>query len=430
MTIQTDVAIIGGGPGGATAAMCLAERGIRALIIEKDQFPRYHIGESMTGEAGAMLRRMGFGEAMRRAAYPEKQGVKVYGPKGHDHWWVPVMRRNEENRLEPTFTYQVRRSEFDKMLLEAALSRGADLLRGEALAPRWDAEGRTMTGVRVRLPDGREEDVAARMTLDSSGQRTFFARRGVTSGKVAGRYDKQVAIFSQVANPIRDHGTERMDHPDNTLIFYKDKFHWGWFIPLDGECVSVGIVAPGAYVARCGESKADYLRRELATLNPELARRLVHPELIEEARAIPNYSYHCRTFAGPGWMCIGDAHRFIDPIFSFGLFVSIKEATEAVPVVADYLGGGRRDDGANPFQGHIDRLEGGLNLVQDLIDGFWENPLGFAHLLHKGGYQDDITDLFAGRIYQEVPSPGVQQLRLLAESGLARSRGKRPGAPS
>lgn len=426
MTIQTDVAIIGGGPGGATAAMCLAEHGVRVLIIEKDRFPRYHIGESMTGEAGAMLRRMGFGEAMRQARYPEKQGVKVYGPKGHGHWWVPVMRRNEQNQLEPTFTYQVRRSEFDRMLLEAATSRGADLLQAEALAPLWADDGRTMNGVRIRLPDGREDEVHARMTLDSSGQRTFLAHRGVTSGKVPGRYDKQIAVFSQVVNPLRDQGGDRMDHPDNTLIFYKGKFHWAWFIPLDAECVSVGVVAPGAYFASCRESKPDYLRRELATLSPELARRLVQPELIEEARAIPNYSYHCRNFAGPGWMCIGDSHRFIDPIFSFGLFVSMKEATEAVPAVLAWLGNDRRDEAANPFADHTRRLEGGLNLVQDLIDGFWENPLGFAHLLHKGGYQDDITDLFAGRIYQDVPSPGVHQLRLLAESGLARSRGPRP----
>ncbi len=422
--IQTDVAIIGGGPGGCTAAMCLGALGIRSLIIEKDDFPRYHIGESMTGECGALVRSLGFTAAMKQAGHPEKQGVKVFGPSGHSSWFVPVMRRTEAGALEDAFTYQVRRSDFDSMMMEAATQRGAEVLRAEALAPLWAADGRTMTGVRVRHRDGREEEVRATVTLDISGQRTFFAHRNVTSGKVPGRYDKQVAIFSQVANPLRDGGgPDRTKHPDNTLIFYKSKFHWAWFIPLDAEVVSVGVVAPGAYFAAQKESKADYLRRELASLNPELTRRLTSTELIEEARAIPNYSYHCRTFAGPGWMCVGDAHRFIDPIFSFGLHVTIKEAVEAAPVVARYLGSERKDDSANPFQAHMEWLESGLDTVQHLIDGFWENPIGFAHLVHGAGgrYRDDLIDLFAGRIYMDNPSAGVIQLQKLAQAGVAKA---------
>jgi flavin-dependent dehydrogenase len=240
----------------------------------------------------------------------------------------------------------------------------------------------------------------------------------VTSGKVAGRYDKQIAVFSQVANPIRDNGDTREFHPDNTLIFYKSKFHWAWFIPLTADTVSVGVVAPGAYFAGRKESKADYLRRELREINPDLARRVEGCELIEEARAIPNYSYHCRTFTGPGWMAIGDAHRFIDPIFSFGLFVTMREAQLAAPVIADYLGSTRRGTG-NPFLAHETKLERGLDAVQDLIDGFWENPIGFAWLAHGERRKADIIDLFAGRIYGETPSPGLLDLRKMAEKGRA-----------
>ena len=94
MTLTTDVAIIGGGPGGCTAAIFLAQRGIRSIIIEKDEFPRYHIGESMTGEVGGILRRLGLWDKMLAEKHPQKQGVKVYGPSGHGHWYVPVMRRN------------------------------------------------------------------------------------------------------------------------------------------------------------------------------------------------------------------------------------------------------------------------------------------------------------------------------------------------
>jgi len=415
VTIQTDVAIIGGGPGGATAAMYLAREGIKSLIIERDDFPRYHIGESMTGECGGILRDLGLEPAMQQARHPNKQGVRVFGPKGHDSWWVPVMRRNEANELEPAPTYQVRRSEFDIMMLEEARNRGADLLHAEATSVIGNATD-GIEGVRVRLRDGRDEEVRAQVTLDISGQRTFFAHQKVTSGKVPGRYDKQVAVFSQVANPIRDSGGTREFHRDNTLIFYKSKFHWAWFIPLTDDSVSVGVVAPGAYFAGRKESKGDYLRRELRELNPDLARRVEGCELIEEARAIPNYSYHCSTFTGPGWMAIGDAHRFIDPIFSFGLFVSMREAQLAAPVIAQYLGSERRGAG-NPFQAHETMLERGLDAVQDLVDGFWENPIGFAWLTHGEQRKADIIDLFAGRIYAETPSPGLLDLRRMADKG-------------
>lgn len=422
MTVTTDVVIIGGGPGGCAAAMFLAAEGIRSVIIERDEFPRYHIGESMTGEAGAVLRTLGLEEKMLRAGHPQKQGVNVFGPHGHRPWFVPVMRRTPENQLEPAFTWQVRRAEFDAMMMDEARERGAEVLRGEAVETLWTADRSRMTGVRVRLPGGSIEEVHARVTLDITGQQTFFAHQHVTQ-KVPGRYDKQVAIFSQLANPLRGGGgPERSEHPDNTLIFYKNKYHWAWFIPLNEEMVSVGVVAPGAYLASRKESKTDYLSRELRELSPDLAGRITDPMLHEAARAIPNYSYHCRSFTGPGWMCIGDTHRFIDPIFSFGLYLTMRESQFAAPVIRDFLGSERTGPG-NPFQEHQERMESALDKLQHLIDGFWENPLGFAYLVHgaSGRYRDDLIDLFAGRIYMDTPSPGVEQLEKLAVTGLSKS---------
>jgi 1H-pyrrole-2-carbonyl-[peptidyl-carrier protein] brominase len=415
--MRSPVVIVGGGPGGACAAMFLAAEGVPSVIVEKEAFPRYHIGESMTGECGGVVRALGLEDRMLAAGHPRKQGVKVFGPTGHS-WFVPVMAR-ERGELVDAYTWQVRRSEFDRMLLDEARARGAEVVRGEALAPRQDADGR-VTGVRVRLASGREVDIASEMLLDASGQRTFLARRGLLERQL-GRYDRQVAVFSQVAGARRDPGGRREDDPGNTLIFYKGRFHWAWFIPLDDDVVSVGVVAPGGYLAASGESKADYLRRELLELHPDLARRVGRPvTLVEEARAVPNYSYHCRNFAGPGWLCLGDAHRFIDPIFSFGLFVSMKEAQVAAPLVAAWLGGTAPD----PWAAHVAGLEAGLNRLQDLIDGFWERPLGFAHLVHRTTHRPGMIDLFAGRIYGRETSPALEQLRLLARAG----RGDAAGA--
>ncbi|MCK6546472.1 tryptophan 7-halogenase [Myxococcota bacterium] len=416
--MKTDVVIVGGAPGGISMALFLQQLGVKATVVEKDEFPRYHIGESMTGEAGNIVRALGLEKEMMAAAHPWKQGVKVWGPGGKNDWFVPVMGRGPNNELIPNGTWQVRRSDFDKMLHDAARARGIDIVHGEALSPIRGDDG-SVKGCTVKMADGGVQEIHSEVLVDASGQYTWLARQGVTSKRIAGHYDKQIAIFSQVKNTIRDNGndtTDREHHPDNTLIFYKQKHHWAWFIPLDAETVSVGIVSPGSYYASKNESKADFVRRELAELNAELDRRVPDKTLFEEARAVPNYSFQMKEFAGKGWLCIGDSHRFIDPIFSFGIYVSMREAQLAAPVIRDYLAGKNRDS-ENPFKEHMELCERGLDKVQDLMDAFWEKPLGFAYLVHGGRHFGDIIDLFAGRIHSEGVSPGLAELRMLAAKG-------------
>ena len=241
--------------------------------------------------------------------------------------------------------------------------------------------------------------------MDVSGQAKWLASHGLTSKLEIGHYDKQVAVFSQVKGAIRNEGK----YKDNTLIFYKQLVHWAWFIPINDEITSIGVVSPGRYFKSKRESKADFLRRELQELHPELKRRLVDPELIEETRGMQNYSYQARQFSGKGWLCMGDAHRFIDPIFSFGLYVTLKEAHLAAPAIRAYLEGKSRD-AADPFAEHAQLCDFGLDKLQDLIDGFWANPLAFALVAHQK-YPDETTDLFAGRIFGNDHNPALEAMR-------------------
>jgi flavin-dependent dehydrogenase len=403
-----DVVIIGGGPGGAASAMFLAEQGIRALIVEQERFPRYHIGESMTGAGGKVLRDLGLDGEMYARRHPTKQGVKVYGNSPRGSWWVPVTGRDDDWKLFPWDTWQVRRSEFDKMMLEEALKRGATLLQGKVTNPLLGDDG-AVRGASVALPDGGRLDLESEVLVDCSGQATFLANAGVTGPKYLGAYDKQIAIFSQVAGTIRDHGEARQDHPDNTLIFYQKKFHWAWFIPLDQDVVSVGVVTPAAYYLEKKESLRDFLVRELHELNPELKRRIPEIKLVEAVHVIPNYSYQVRRFCGKGYLCVGDAHRFIDPIFSFGLTVTMREGQFAAPLIKDYLAGSRRD-AANPFGDHQLFCEKGIDILEDTLDTFWEQPLAFALCVHHR-HTEHMTDMFAGRIYERQPSPPLLDFR-------------------
>lgn len=408
--MKTDVAIIGGGPAGAASAMYLARHGIRSVIVERETFPRYHVGESMAGECGQLVRDLGFAERMRESAHPVKLGVKVFGTGGTNSWWVPVMGRDKDWNLFDQFTWQVRRSVFDKMMLDEAVARGAVLVDGRAIRPLLSDEG--VRGIQVRMPAGQMLEIESEMLLDCSGQATFLANLGgVTGPKYVGSYDKQIAIFSQVTGAIRGDDSTRDNAKNNTLIFYKSKYHWAWFIPLDDDVVSVGVVIPGGYFLDKRESKHDFLVRELHELNSELKRRLPEIKLVEDVHVIPNYSYQVKRFCGKGFICIGDAHRFIDPIFSFGLFAGLKEASLAAPAVKSYLGGEGRDH-ANPFADYQICCEKGMDVFEDIIDSFWEHPLAFTFAVHRR-YTDSLIDVFAGRVHERQPSAGTTALRKL-----------------
>lgn len=409
--MKTDVVIVGGGPGGAATAMFLIREGIKPVIVEMEGFPRYHIGESLTGAGGKVLRELGLEAEMMRRKHPTKNGVKVYGTSGHTTWFIPVTGRDENWKLFDWITWQVRRSEFDTMMLNEAIARGATLLPGRAIKPLVD-DG-AVRGVQVRMQDGGEMEIESEILLDCSGQATFLANHGVTGPKYLGNYDKQIAFFSQVVDTVRDDGPTRETHPDNTLIFYQQKFHWSWFIPLDDKVVSVGVVTPSAYFLDRKESKRDFLVRELHELNPQIRRRIPEVKLVHDVHVIPNYSYQVRRFCGKGFVCIGDAHRFIDPIFSFGLTVTMREGQFVAPLVREYLEGGRRD-GPNPFADYQLFCEKGIDVLEDTIDLFWERPFAFATCVHRR-YTDLITDMFAGRIYERQPSSGVVAFRKMLQ---------------
>lgn len=412
--MKTDVAIIGAGPAGAAASIWLRRRGIDTVVVERDDFPRFHIGESMTGQCRPMIADLGLTEVMERINAPVKHGTAVYGANGQNRFYVPVMSRKEDGSLEPATTWQVRRSAFDAALRQRATDTGVEIVEGRAMEPLF-RDG-TVSGVRVRSDaTGRVHDLKASVVLDASGQGKFLAHTGVTSPIVQGRYFRQVAIFSHVAGALRDEG----DHPRDTVIFYRQAHHWAWFIPIDDEITSVGVVVPSAYFRSRRESPDAFFRREVLTMNPELTRRLPDLECVEDVRSVANYSYRVADFTGPGFLCAGDSHRFIDPIFSFGVFVAMAEAQHAATCIAEHLEHGP-DDPLDPFRGYRERSEAGLERFQTLIDGFWSNPLAFGLLVHRR-HRDDFLDLFAGRVYDH-DSPGLRALRRLNEQAVADGR--------
>ncbi len=424
---KRQVIILGGGPAGSSTALQLLRAGIQPLIIEKQAFPRYHIGESLSGECRGALRELGLEDRMLAQNFPVKHGVNVFNPVGVP-FWVEVKRRcPETHALIPTATWSVTRSAYDSILLNAARERGAEYMECEAVSPIQ--EGDRVVGLQIRNQSGTLENLHCEVFVDCSGQATFLANRGFTAPKVKGSYSNQVAVYSQLAGVMRDSGTEPSKVEGNTLIFYKAKDHWAWMIPVSATETSLGVVTPASYFKDKKMDKAEFLRTELKSLNPDLTRRITNTDFLEEVRTSTSYSYSAKNYTGKGYLCVGDAHEFTDPIFSFGVFLSMREGEFAAQAIGKFLGEEGGTNG-NPFADYEAVNSQGQDAVRDLIDCFWEYPLVFTRMA-SGNAKDDITDLFAGRLYGDIVANNKsrQAMRRLMTKRRAELAAQQPARP-
>jgi len=386
-----DVAIIGGGPGGSVLATYLAEAGVSVLILEKAAFPRYHIGESLTGMAADVLNDLGLCLEMDRRQFPPKGGVKVIGKGAGSEFFVPVLQA----------TWQVRRDEFDELMLDHAIRRGATWRHGVVQGVL--REGPTVTGV-AYAPAGEDQpqEVRCRVVADASGQATVLSRLGVAGPVMPTEFAKQVAMFSQIRGARRDPG----EMGDNTFLFYSETHHWAWFIPLSSDVVSVGIVLPADKVKQCGGAEAAF-EGGVENLNPDLGWRVEGCERIEPVRAATNYSYVVDPFVGDGWLALGDAHQFNDPIFSFGVSFAMVEAREASRAI---LRSFENCTSTAPFAEYRDFCLRGQTAALDVIRYFWKFPVFFGYQ-SRGELRKDIIRLLGSDCHSRTESRALTLMR-------------------
>jgi flavin-dependent dehydrogenase len=327
-TIPTtcDVLVIGGGPGGSTAAALLAEKGYRVVLLEKARHPRFHIGESLLPANLPIMERLGVAEQIRAI------GMEKWGAEFISHW----DGRQQEFKFAKGWdkslplAYQVRRSAFDEILIRRAAQLGAQVIEGCRVRD-VDFVDRTVCGsahcVRVNAEhdDGRGESWSAAFLVDASGRDTFLGNR--LQAKRRNKKHNSAALYGHFSGARRECGKRE----GNVTIYWFDH-GWFWFIPLADGATSIGAVVWPYYMKTRSTSVREFFMATIAQC-PPLAERLSGATLVSEVEATGNYSYACDHSHGENYLMVGDAYSFIDPVFSSGVMLAMNTGVAAAEAI-------------------------------------------------------------------------------------------------
>jgi flavin-dependent dehydrogenase len=320
-----DVLVIGGGPAGSTAAALLARRGYRVIALEKAHHPRFHIGESLLPMNLPIFERLGVLDKVRAlGVFKAGADFEAHNARGYNTYAFARAIGNS-----PPHAYQVWRQDFDKMLYDHARDCGADAREGHEVV-HAEQRGVRETRLEVNADDGRSYSIQARYVVDASGRDALLSRKKKLRRK--NTEHQSAAIFGHF------HGAApRAGEDAGNISIYRFDHGWMWMIPLPGGVMSVGAVCRPDYLKRRRGSTIEFLLDTLK-LNAALWQRMSGAQLIgNEVRVTGNYSYDSTQMGGPGWVLVGDAFAFLDPVFSSGVYLAMSGAEQAAIVVDSAL---------------------------------------------------------------------------------------------
>jgi flavin-dependent dehydrogenase len=331
-TENCDVAVIGGGPAGSTAAILLAKRGYKVIALEKAHHPRFHIGESLLPMNLPVFERLGVLDKVRAlGVFKPGADFEADNERGYNTFAFARAIGNS-----PAHAYQVWRQDFDKMLYDHARDSGADAREGHEVLKVEQLDARD-TRLEVTTDEGRTYGIQARYVVDASGRDAFLSARK----KLRRKNDEHqsAAIFGHFR------GAELRPGEDaGNISIYRFDHGWMWMIPLPDGVMSIGAVCRPEYLKQRRGRTAEFLLDTLHA-NAGLKARMQRAELISEVRVTGNYSYDSARMGGPGWVLVGDAFAFLDPVFSSGVYLAMSGAEQAATVVDEALREPDRENG-------------------------------------------------------------------------------------
>src|SRR3954462_5448199 len=408
-----DVVVIGGGPAGSTASALLAQQGYRVELFERERFPRFHIGESLIPETYWVLKRLGMLPKMQQSPFVKKYSVQFVNSRGKlsapFYFW-------DNKPHECSQTWQVVRSEFDQMLLENAREQGVIAHEGVRV---MDVifEGETAVGVKLK-----DREVRARVGVDASGQNGLIANR--LGLRVWDPVLNKGAIWSYWQGACRDTGR---DEGATMVLQTPDKKGWFWYIPQHDDIVSVGVVAPFDCLFKGRGKDFAKIFAEEVERTPAVKKRIDGARQAAGFFATKDYSYRTTRASGDGWVLVGDAWGFLDPLYSSGVLLALKSGELAADAIVDGLksgdpSGAQLGKWAANFNVGVDRMR---RLVCEYYAGFSFGAFKREHPEMRG----TITDLLIGDLFNDRVDAVWGPMESLYEPGKAAIPTWRAGAP-
>ncbi len=380
-----DVIVIGGGPAGSTAAALLAEKGRRVLLLEKEKFPRYHVGESLMPFCWYTLERLGVLEEMNRIAFTKKYSVQFVTPDGRQS--QPFYFFQHRDHPSST-TWQVERADFDLMLLKNARHKGAEVHELTAVQRVLKDDAGRVVGVEAIAPDGTTFHAFAPMTIDCSGREQIATARD--GWRVKDTKLNKLAVWTYYRAAKRDPGLDE----GNTTVAYVEDRGWFWYIPLRGDIVSVGIVAEKDYLFSDSKDPARILDREIGR-NAWIKDHLSVGEQFGPYWVTSEFSYRSKFCAADGLLLAGDAFAFLDPVFSSGVFLALKSGEMAADAVDAALTSG--DTGGAQFADYGNHLCDAIESMRTLVYAFYDVNFSFGKMLKRHPqHRGRLTDCLIG----------------------------------
>jgi flavin-dependent dehydrogenase len=394
MNTDYDALIIGGGPAGASAAAILAKHGHRVLVLEREKFPRYHIGESLIPFIYGPLERLGLIPKMKASCFQKKYSVIFVQPDGKAS--QPFYFFNRYDRETVAQTWQVLRSEFDDMLLDHARDEGAIVMEETAVKELLRDNGK-VTGVRAQLKSGEVVEFRAPITLDCTGKEAFTTVRN--GWRMKDPYLNKIAVWTYYKGSKREPG---IDEGQTTVAFVPEK-GWFWHIPMHNDMVSVGVVAEGKYLTRGGvrEPKAIFHREVKENLWVKDHLSIGHQ--VGDYYVTSEYSFHSRHCGCEGLLLVGDAFAFLDPVFSSGLMLALKSGVLAGDEVHQAIV--ERNFSSARFGDYARYMREGVENMRKLVYAFYNPNFSFKDVIMK--YPDaagEITDCLSGDVNKDFSS--------------------------
>jgi flavin-dependent dehydrogenase len=376
--------VIGGWPAGSTAASVLAAKGRRVLLVEKEKFPRYHIGESLLPFGYFTLERLGILDQMKASHFTKKYSVQFVSPDGRSSQPFYFFSHLEH---EAANTWQVMRSEFDQMLLDNARAKGAEV-REETTVREAIRQNGAVTGVKAVDKNGETWEFRAPITIDASGRDAFSVTRN--GWKARDPFLNKIAIWTYYKGAQRDPGVDE----GATTVAYVPEKGWFWYIPLAGDIVSVGIVAEKDYLYKDTKDLEAIFHREVGK-NIWVQQHLAPGRQFGPYRVTGEYSYRSRYCAADGLILAGDAFAFLDPVFSSGVCLALRsgelagDAADAALADCDFSAARFTEYGAE----FCKRIES----MRTLVYAFYDQQFSFRTFLKAHPHlKGDVTDCLIG----------------------------------